>query len=138
MNISQFDSEELDQSEDDNITDFVVLVVLEVIICITFIAGTILITVLVILFFRRRGFRTLSNRYKKITLHFSLFYSAYCQVCAEPCPVQPILPAAADTTQSAGSNCIISHGEVFLLFHPHIGGHHGVRPHPTVHTPHWY
>ena len=62
MNISQFDIEELYQSEDANITDFVVLVVLEVTICITFIAGTILNTVLVILFFRRRGFRTLSNR----------------------------------------------------------------------------
>ena len=42
--------------------DLFILVVLEVIICITFIVGTILNTVLVILFFRRRGFRTLSNR----------------------------------------------------------------------------
>lgn len=43
--------------------DLFILVVLEVIICITFIVGTILNTVLVILFFRRRGFRTLSNRF---------------------------------------------------------------------------
>ena len=62
MNITQFDLDELDQPEDAKTTDFIILVVLEVIICITFIAGTILNTVLVILFFRRRGFRTLSNR----------------------------------------------------------------------------
>ena len=62
MNLSLSDLENLDSSEDAFKSDLIILVVLEIIICITFLIGTILNTILVILFFKRRGFRTLSNR----------------------------------------------------------------------------
>jgi len=55
--------EDADWREKDESPDFTLLLVLELLICITFIIGTLLNTVLVILFFRRRGFRTLSNRF---------------------------------------------------------------------------
>ena len=49
-------------SKDDFVEGLVLLILLEIIICITFLIGTILNAILVILFIRRRGFRTLSNR----------------------------------------------------------------------------
>ena len=62
MNLTILPIEALIISQDDFNTDLFILVLLEVIICITFLIGIILNTILVILFFRRRGFRTLSNR----------------------------------------------------------------------------
>ena len=62
MNLTMLPIEALIISQDDFNTDLFILVLLEVIICITFLIGIILNTILVILFFRRRGFRTLSNR----------------------------------------------------------------------------
>ena len=62
MNLTILPIEALVISRDGFDSDLFILVLLEVIICITFLIGIILNTVLVILFFRRRGFRTLSNR----------------------------------------------------------------------------
>ena len=50
------------RSENDFKTGLLIMIILDVIICIMFLIGTILNTILVILFFRRRCFRTLSNR----------------------------------------------------------------------------
>ena len=61
MNLTILPIEALIISQDDFNTDIFILVLLEVIICITFLIGIILNTILVILFFKRRGFRTLSN-----------------------------------------------------------------------------
>lgn len=92
MNATSFDLDELYQFEDDTSTNFFILVVLEVIICITFIAGTILNTVLVILFFRRRGFRTLSNRFKiKYSFDPELTISSVSDLCSTlPCPTSSL------------------------------------------------
>ena len=62
MDMTMLPIEALIISKDNFNTDLFILVLLEVIICITFLIGIILNTILVILFFRRRGFRTLSNR----------------------------------------------------------------------------
>ena len=48
--------------ENDFKNGLLIMIILDVIICIMFFIGSILNTILVILFFRRRGFRTLSNR----------------------------------------------------------------------------
>ena len=62
MNLTILPIKALVISHDGFDTDLFILVLLEIIICLTFLIGIILNTVLVILFFRRRGFRTLSNR----------------------------------------------------------------------------
>ena len=48
--------------ENDFKNGLLIMIILDVIICIMFFIGSILNTILVLLFFRRRGFRTLSNR----------------------------------------------------------------------------
>ena len=50
------------RSENEFKADLLFMIILDVIICLMFLIGTLLNTILVILFFKRRCFRTLSNR----------------------------------------------------------------------------